>query len=223
MAARIRIVVVFGLLLIVATTEPVDDNTCISTCSKDLTRVECACGPVVVDATVRLIRKTIGHHIGPDQTSRKEFFLFLRYFAYAESRFGSDCSFCSAGSEDGEYGATCASSSDCTGGIWGVNVHMLMETQQSQHRNHALFKTISNMLNISWESVQMEKLLKPLYSGLAVAIYYRVVLQVQTPVSNLGIAQQAEYWATNFLQQDKDRQVFEDRIMELKMKTSKGM
>ncbi|XP_046562101.1 von Willebrand factor A domain-containing protein 1-like [Haliotis rubra] len=134
-----------------------------------------ATGPDVVTTVVDIIRTNC---IFPQDK------LFLRRLAYVETRDGSS--------------PKTYSDPNNSGGIWQVSSSMLAQTQGNQPELQPLYTIIQNALNINWRTVQWSDLRKPLYSGLAAALY--LTLQTSHPgvTIPLKVEEQAVFWKDKY-------------------------
>ncbi|XP_067662240.1 uncharacterized protein [Haliotis asinina] len=132
-------------------------------------------GPDVVTTVVDIIRTNC---ILPEDK------LFLRRLAYVETR-------------DGSLPKTYGDPNN-SGGIWQVSSSMLAQTQGNQPEMRPLYTIIQNSLHINWTTVQWSDLRKPLYSGLAAALY--LTLQTSHPGVDipLKIEEQATFWRDKY-------------------------
>ncbi|KAK7487973.1 hypothetical protein BaRGS_00020718 [Batillaria attramentaria] len=110
--------------------------------------------------------------------------LFLRRLAYVETRDGTDSATYRAGYD---------------GGIWKIDRDMFTATSTcSSSYIRATCDLIKQELGIDWTHVQWSDLRKPLYSGLAAALY--TLLKTQGNENNIPaeVSQQASFWSQNF-------------------------
>lgn len=131
-------------------------------------------GASVTDAVVDMIA---------DSCIFQEDNLFLRKLAYLETRDGAD-------------GNTYAIP-NYNGGIWQVDRAMFAATQANTPALQAKYAAIRNVFGINWMSVIWEDLLKPLYSGLAAALYTVVQGTVPTDLEQQGTYAETKYHARN--------------------------
>ncbi|KAK3599233.1 hypothetical protein CHS0354_012842 [Potamilus streckersoni] len=139
-----------------------------------------AYGSEVVEAVINLIRKNC--IFAEDRR-------YLRRLAYVESHDGSDPKTYRSGYH---------------GGIWQVDEDKFTETQNNC-KLQAKYDIIRNVFGIDWSRVTWYDLRKPLYSGLAAALY--TIDTSRTGGMDWRIEQQATFWekyyhtggrATNF-------------------------
>ena len=102
---------------------------------------------------------------------------FVREMAYVETRDGEDSS---------------------EGGIWGVSRELFQQTKQ--YNNPRLFRAISSIFCIDWDSVSYDDLRTPLHSGLAIRIhlfslYGSFSQKLQATSTEEG---KARYWIQHF-------------------------
>ncbi|XP_046370365.2 uncharacterized protein LOC124144821 [Haliotis rufescens] len=134
-----------------------------------------AYGPDVVTTVVDIIRSNC---ILPGDK------LFLRRLAYVETK-------------DGSMPKTYSDPNN-SGGIWQVSSSMLAQTQGNQPELQPLYKILQDSLHINWMTVQWSDLRKPLYSGLAAALY--LTLQTSHPgvTIPLKVEEQAIFWRDKY-------------------------
>ncbi|KAK3599236.1 hypothetical protein CHS0354_012845 [Potamilus streckersoni] len=146
----------------------------------DLTLTSQAYGNEVVEAVINLIRENC--IFAEDKR-------YLRRLAYFESHDGTDPKTYRSGYH---------------GGIWQVDENKFIQTQNNPALQ-AKYDIIWNVFGIDWSRVTWYDLRKPLYSGLAAALY--TVYTSGTGGMDWRIEQQATFWenyyhtggrATNF-------------------------
>lgn len=135
----------------------------LASAARDATREEKAYGKDVAETVVRQITRS---KIFPDDHS------FLIRLAYVESRFGHDNH-----TFRGNY----------TGGIWQVNEEFYHQTLTGSAP--AIVTAVNKEFNINWTRTTWRDLLKPLYSGLAASLYFKL-----KPAIPDTISEQAAYW-----------------------------
>merc|ERR1712110_199692 len=99
-----------------------------------------------------------------------------------------------------------------SGGIWQVKVLWLQATQSSNNA-HVLTNTINKIktkAGIDWTSVQYSDLDKPLYSALAVGLYFTIWNRWQTTV-----AAQAREWNQYYHGGQEADAYYETQVQEL--------
>ncbi|XP_046559879.1 uncharacterized protein LOC124268905 [Haliotis rubra] len=135
----------------------------------DLTIAPGASGTAVVKAVVDRIRSNC--ILGDDR-------LFLRRLAYVETT-------------DGTNSKTYRSGYD--GGIWQIDESKFLETKTCPSSIVAECNKTQSSFNIDWRSTSWTDLRKPLYSGLAAALY----IKKYNSGSPLGdVTSQASFWAS---------------------------
>ncbi|XP_070175722.1 uncharacterized protein [Littorina saxatilis] len=139
-----------------------------TTNAQDLTRKYRAVGPEVVEDVVDTVRRSC---VLPLDN------LLLRRLAYVESRDGTDSHTFRSG---------------FFGGIWQVTQTMYDQTKASSYLQQMRAEILSHLM-IEWQSTSWQDLQKPLYSGLAAALYIEDTLR--TKPHPVGIAAQQNYWA----------------------------
>ncbi|KAK7480284.1 hypothetical protein BaRGS_00028452, partial [Batillaria attramentaria] len=137
----------------------------------DQTRQPTATGPEVVENVVEQVRSSCV--LSQDN-------MLLRRLAYVESHDGTDPGTFRTGFH---------------GGIWQVTRPMYDITKSSAYLEPAR-NNIQTHLGINWEATSWTDLLKPLYSGLAAALYISNELH-QNPAPTT-ISQQQTFWATQY-------------------------
>ncbi|KAK7480283.1 hypothetical protein BaRGS_00028451, partial [Batillaria attramentaria] len=137
----------------------------------DHTRQPRATGPEVVENVVEQVRSSCV--LSQDN-------MLLRRLAYVESHDGTDPDTFRSG---------------FYGGIWQVTRPMYDITKSSAYLEPAR-NNIQTHLGINWEATSWTDLLKPLYSGLAAALYISNELH-QNPAPTT-ISQQQTFWATQY-------------------------
>ncbi|XP_041372526.1 uncharacterized protein LOC121385804 [Gigantopelta aegis] len=142
-----------------------------ATLAIDLTLSPGARGGDVVAAVVDRIRSKC---IFPNDR------LFLRRLAYVETRDGEDSRTYRAGYH---------------GGIWQVDSLKLMVSQTCMSRTIRECNLIQSEFGINWPRVRWAELRKPLYSGLAAAMFILTKMANQIPGDMAG---QAQFWRYNF-------------------------
>ena len=107
----------------------------------------------------------------------------LRRIAYVETNNGNDAD---------------TYRSNYHGGIWAVDEDVFDETQNtaSYPTLTSLHQSIESTFSIPWSSVQWSDLRKPLYSAVAVRLYFYTV-SASIPISS-NIQAQATYWFTYY-------------------------
>ena len=82
------------------------------------------------------------------------------------------------------------------GGIWKVNLAKLTQTQSTVQFPHLipLHDQIETTFHISWMTVVMADLERPMYSGLAAALY----LTTLAPSIPFTVNEQAQYWTNHY-------------------------
>lgn len=143
----------------------------LTTAQNDLTLVNEAKGPEVVEAVVDVVRRSC---VLPQDN------LLLRRLAYVESHDGMDM----ATFRSGFYG-----------GIWQVTQQMYDETKTAPELS-ATRDAIRAHLGIDWLSTSWQDLRKPLYSGLAAALY--VEHRISGNLQPVGVTSQADFWARSY-------------------------
>ncbi|XP_067667789.1 uncharacterized protein [Haliotis asinina] len=126
-------------------------------------------GSVVVNAAVDRIRSNC--ILGDDR-------LFLRRLAYVETT-------------DGEDSDTYRQGYD--GGIWQIDEDKFLETRSCPSSISAECTAIQSIFNIDWRSASWTDLRKPLYSGLAAALYIKKYNSGSPPGD---LKSQASFWAS---------------------------
>ncbi|XP_025113984.1 uncharacterized protein LOC112576009 [Pomacea canaliculata] len=137
---------------------------------EDLTKQEGGKGPAVVEAVVRLIRQSC---VFPNDH------LLLRRFAFVETDDGLDPNTYRAG---------------FNGGIWAVSETDFRNTQNDP-RLSRFYEDITQRFGIDWNRLTWDQLRKPIYSGLATALYIAQKFNGQAiPVSK---EEQAAWYQSN--------------------------
>ncbi|XP_071097398.1 collagen alpha-6(VI) chain-like [Haliotis cracherodii] len=137
---------------------------------RDRTRENGTYGSDVVEGVMSALRDAC---IFPDDK------LFLRRIAYVESKDGAS----SKTYRDGY-----------NGGIWQVDETMFNETKTKLGKS--FYATVTNKLGIDWSNVTWSDLRKPLYSGLAAAMY---LLGKGAPwLIPSAIDEQEQYWKSHY-------------------------
>ncbi|XP_062602671.1 mucin-5AC-like [Saccostrea cucullata] len=133
----------------------------------DLTRVADSYGPLVVETTVKLLRDAclINDHF------------FLRRIASFETNDGL------------------ALLPADHGGIWKVDEEMFNYTQSGTPILQNIYRDVFNKLFVVWKGITWKELNKPLFSGLAAAIYLKAKTNETIPLSKPG---QAKFWKKYF-------------------------
>ncbi|XP_062600299.1 uncharacterized protein LOC134261927 [Saccostrea cucullata] len=145
----------------------------------DKTREDGARGSGVVEAVVDLLRERCT--ISDDN-------FFLRRMAYAASR-------------DGEKSDTYRQGFH--GGIWQIDQQKFRLTQTTYYlRKHRI--GIQGNFSINWPSVTWSDLRKPLYSGIAAALYVQYVLERYRTTIPSTVNAQALFWVKQFGGQRND-------------------
>ncbi|XP_069121965.1 uncharacterized protein [Argopecten irradians] len=134
---------------------------------QDQTRVPEASGSAVVEAVINLIHQSC---IFPSDK------LYLRRLAYVESKDGTANDTYRAG---------------YYGGIWQIDRDQFLETQNSGFLNTAR-ALLRNTLTIDWSTARWEDLRKPLYSGVAAALY--TLLKAGTGTLPSSVEKQSSFW-----------------------------
>ncbi|XP_069121954.1 collagen alpha-1(XII) chain-like [Argopecten irradians] len=134
---------------------------------QDQTRVPEASGSAVVEAVINLIHQSC---IFPSDK------LYLRRLAYVESKDGTANDTYRAG---------------YYGGIWQIDRDQFLETQNSGFLNTAR-ALLRNTLAIDWSTARWEDLRKPLYSGMAAALY--TLLKVGAGTFPSSVEEQSSFW-----------------------------
>ncbi|XP_061169390.1 matrilin-2-like, partial [Saccostrea echinata] len=148
-------------------------------CAVDKTREDGARGSAVVEAVVDLLRERC--IISDDN-------FYLRRMAYAASR-------------DGEKSDTYLQGFH--GGIWQINQQKFLLTQTSYNlRNQR--NGIQRNFSINWSRVTWSDLRKPLYSGIAAALYVQYVRERYRTTIPSTIDAQALFWTKEFGGQRND-------------------
>ncbi|XP_053381096.1 uncharacterized protein LOC123552975 [Mercenaria mercenaria] len=137
----------------------------------DTTRQPKATGPEVVEAVVNIIRESC--LFAEDRR-------FLRRLAYVESQDGSSPNTF----RPGYYG-----------GIWQVDNSAFLQTQHNSTLQ-AQYNIIQNVLGINWNTVSWTDLHKPLYSGIAAALF--TILKSGHTGLSWKEEEQGNFWAHNF-------------------------
>ncbi|KAL4221525.1 hypothetical protein ACF0H5_019782 [Mactra antiquata] len=137
----------------------------------DLTRSPNAYGASVVEAVVNMIRETC---LFADDRR------FLRRLAYVES-------------SDGNSPLTYRTGFD--GGIWQIDRSELLATKNEPQLNTE-YQIIQDKFGIDWSTVTWSDLRKPLYSGIAAALYTKKEL-MGSPIS-WKTEEQGTFWGQNF-------------------------
>ncbi|XP_067662568.1 collagen alpha-1(XII) chain-like [Haliotis asinina] len=137
---------------------------------RDRTREVGTYGSDVVEGVVSALR---------DACIFSDDMLFFRRLAYVESK-------------DGASNETYRKGYD--GGIWQVDETMFNETKTKMGKS--FYATVTQKLGIDWSNVTWSDLRKPLYSGLAAAMY---LLGKGAPwLIPAAIDQQEQYWKTHY-------------------------
>ncbi|KAK6194719.1 hypothetical protein SNE40_000299 [Patella caerulea] len=137
--------------------------------SIDLTVQPYGHGSEVVEAVVSLIRENC---ILPNDN------LLLRRLAYVESRDG-----------------TLPLVTGYFGGIWRIDQDMLSKTKQKTPTLTPLHTIIQQKFNRDWSAVSWPELVKPLYSGLAAALFIAQSVDGNVPQN---VEEQGSYWETYY-------------------------
>lgn len=154
-------------------------------CQLDSTRAPNVVGPEVVEAVVDIIKQTC---IFPDDK------LYLRRLAYVESLDGLDA----------------ATYKPDAGGIWRVSKDAFYQTQTAPYLSH-FRDEVHKTLFIDWSITRFDDLRKPLFSGLAAALF--TTLKVGNQGIPSTVSGQASLWAAGRAQSG----IFIQRIQMLKM------
>lgn len=144
-----------------------------STSAVDKTIENEARGSTVVEAVVNLLRARCT--VSDDN-------FFLRRMAYAASR-------------DGEKSDTFREGFD--GGIWQIDKQKFTMTQTSKVLGNQR-RGIQGNFSIDWSSVTWSDLRKPLYSGIAAALYLQYVERMYATTIPTSINAQAKFWVDKF-------------------------
>ncbi|XP_048238745.1 uncharacterized protein LOC124119917 [Haliotis rufescens] len=134
----------------------------------DLTMSSGASGTAVVKAVVDRIRSNC--ILGDDR-------LFLRRLAYVESTDGRDAKTYRSGYD---------------GGIWQIDESKFLETKTCPSSIVAECNKAKSAFNIDWRTTSWSDLRKPLYSGLAAALYIKKYQSGSPPGD---VTSQASFWA----------------------------
>ncbi|KAH3785095.1 uncharacterized protein LOC127840958 isoform X2 [Dreissena polymorpha] len=137
----------------------------------DLTRQPNAYGPEVVEAVVNIIRESC---LFADDRR------FLRRLAYVESQDGT----APRTFQSGNYG-----------GIWQVDEREFNETLHQPSLANK-YQIIRNVMGIDWPSVTWQELRKPLYSGIAAALF--TILKTGSTGVSWKSEEQGIFWSNNF-------------------------
>lgn len=140
----------------------------------DVTRQPDVKGTDVVNAVVDLIKAKC---VFPEDR------LFLRRLAFVESTDGNDPDTYRQGYD---------------GGIWKVSQSMLSATTSCPTVIRNTCQTIQDELNIDWTAVTWADLRKPLYSGLAAALYLMTRLGSSTPDVPATLEGQEKLWLQQY-------------------------
>ncbi|KAL8562359.1 hypothetical protein ACOMHN_066073 [Nucella lapillus] len=141
---------------------------------QDATRQPGTAGPQVVEAVINLIRESC---VFPNNR------LLLRRFAFMVTN-------------DGQNAGTYRPGFD--GGIWAVSESAFRGTQNDA-RLAAYYQDIVSRFGIAWNSLQWSDLRKPLFSGLAAALYMVQTFGDNVPV---GVERQAAWYQQAFYPND---------------------
>ncbi|KAK7094802.1 uncharacterized protein [Littorina saxatilis] len=141
---------------------------------QDLTRTAGAVGPQVVDSVVSLIRESC---VFPDDRQA------LRRFAFVVSSDGQDTKTYRPGFD---------------GGIWQVSLKDFQDTQNDPSLQ-VLYSDIASRFGIDWSRVQWSDLRKPLYSGLAGALFLVKTFNANVPI---GVERQAAWYQKLYFPND---------------------
>lgn len=144
-----------------------------STSAVDKTIENEASGSTVVEAVVNLLRARCT--VSDDN-------FFLRRMAYAASR-------------DGEKSDTFRKGFD--GGIWQIDKQKFTITQTSKVLGNQR-RGIQGNFSIDWSSVTWSDLRKPLYSGIAAALYLQYIERMHATTIPTSINAQAKFWVDRF-------------------------
>ncbi|XP_046559886.1 uncharacterized protein LOC124268909 [Haliotis rubra] len=136
----------------------------------DLTLTAGTGGSVVVNAAVDRIRSNC--ILGDDR-------LFLRRLAYVETTDGEDPDTYRPGYD---------------GGLWQIDEDKFLETTSCASSISAECASIQSAFKIDWRSTSWADLRKPLYSGLAAALYIKKYNSRSLPGD---VTSQATFWASN--------------------------
>ncbi|XP_060084215.1 uncharacterized protein LOC132563474 [Ylistrum balloti] len=134
---------------------------------QDQTRVPGASGSAVVEAVINLIHESC---IFPNDR------LYLRRLAYVESQDGTANDTYRVG---------------YNGGIWQIDEDQFKQTQSAVMLATAR-ALLRNTLTIDWSSAKWEDLRKPLYSGVAAALY--TLLKSGSGVLPSSVEKQSSFW-----------------------------
>ncbi|XP_046338542.2 uncharacterized protein LOC124119916 [Haliotis rufescens] len=137
--------------------------------SVDLTMSSGASGTAVVKAVVDRIRSNC--ILGDDR-------LFLRRLAYVETKDGTDAKTYRSGYD---------------GGIWQIDESKFLETKTCPSSIVAECNKAKSAFNIDWRTTSWSDLRKPLYSGLAAALYIKKYQSGSPPGD---VTSQASFWAS---------------------------